>query len=308
MLFYYIIKKRIRLVIALTFSSLLFSIIYIYFIAHPVYISSSKLLTTDEQGSLADIQGLASQFGLNIPFKTEPNFSFSDIYPEIVKSRRLTSILLEKKFNTKKYGQNQTLFKIITNQHRLGKYDLDERFKRASEIIQENINISKARLTSIITLVVGAIEPDLSVDLSNAIINESDKLQRQFKTHQISQKRSFIEERIEDANKELKIAQEELKDFRVRNRQVEFSPTLLLEEERLTTEMDVKKEIFSTLKEQYELARIEEVEENATVQILDSPAAPYERTSPKVYLTLFLSIFIGFGLSVLISYLLDALD
>ena len=72
--------------------------------------------------------------------------------------------------------------------------------------------------------------------------------------------------------------------------------------------MDVKKDIFSTLKEQFELARIEEVEENATVQILDSPVAPYERSSPKVYIILFLSLFIGFGFSIIISYLLDGLD
>ena len=61
--------------------------------------------------------------------------------------------------------------------------------------------------------------------------------------------------------KDLESAQEDLKEFRERNRQVQYSPALLLEEERLTTEMDVKKEIFSTLKQQFELAKIEEVEE-----------------------------------------------
>jgi len=308
MLFLYILKKRIKIIIAITLLSISFAIAYVFFIAHPVYVTTAKLLPTGDDNSLSNIQGLASQFGLSLPFQGGSDLSFSDIYPEIVKSRQLSGIVLEKKFNTRKYGQNQALKNILSRQYSLEKYDVDERFKRASEILQDNIKVSKARLTSIVTLEVGAIEPDFAVDLTNAIINESDKLQRQFKTHQVSDKRSFIQDRIKDVKKDLESAQEDLKEFREKNRQVQYSPALLLEEERLTTEMDVKKEIFSTLKQQFELAKIEEVEEGATVQILDKPVAPYEQSSPKIYLSIFLSVFIGFGCSVIVAYILDGLE
>jgi|TARA_B100000579_G_scaffold85664_1_gene66996 uncharacterized protein involved in exopolysaccharide biosynthesis len=308
MLFLYILKKRIKLIIVITLLSISFAIVYLFFIAQPVYLTTAKLLPTGEDNSLSNIQGLASQFGLALPFQSGSNLSFSDIYPEIVKSRQLTGIVLEKKFNTRKFGQNQLLKNILSRQYRLDKYDVDERFKRSSEILQDNIKVSKARLTSIVTLEVRGLEPEFAVDLANTIISESDKLQREFKTHQISDKRSFIEERIKDVKKDLESAQEDLKEFRERNRQVQYSPALLLEEERLTTEMDVKKEIFSTLKQQFELVKIEEVEEGATVQILDKPVAPYEKSSPKIFLSIFLSIFIGFGLSVVIAYVMDGLE
>ena len=308
MLFLYIIKKRIKLIIVITLLSISFSIVYLFFIAQPVYLTTAKLLPTGEDNSLSNIQGFASQFGLALPFQSGSNLSFSDIYPEIVKSRQLTGIVLEKKFNTRKFGQNQLLKNILSRQYRLDKYDVDERFKRSSDILQDNIKVSKARLTSIVTLEVRGLEPEFAVDLANTIISESDKLQREFKTHQVSDKRSFIEERIKDVKKDLESAQEDLKEFRERNRQVQYSPALLLEEERLKTEMDVKKEIFSTLKQQFELVKIEEVEEGATVQILDKPVAPYEKSSPKIFLSIFLSIFIGFGLSVVIAYVMDGLE
>jgi uncharacterized protein involved in exopolysaccharide biosynthesis len=308
MLFFYILKKRIKLIIAITLLSISFAIAYVFFIAHPTYVTTAKLLPTGEDNSLSNIQGFASQFGMSLPFQGGSALSFSDIYPEVLKSRQLIAIILEKKFNTRKYGQKQSLKNILSRQYRLGKYDVDERFKRASEILQDNIKVSKARLTTIVTLEVGAIEPDFAVDLTNAIINESDKLQRQFKTHQVSDKRSFIEDRIKDVKKDLESAQEDLKEFREKNRQVQYSPALLLEEERLTTEMDVKKEIFSTLKQQFELAKIEEVEEGATVQILDKPVAPYQQSNPKVLLSIFLSIFVGFGLSIVLAYIMDGLD
>ena len=308
MLFLYILKKRIKLIIVITLLSISFAVVYLFFIAQPVYLTTAKLLPTGEDNSLSNIQGLASQFGLALPFQSGSNLSFSDIYPEIVKSRQLTGIVLEKKFNTRKFGQNQLLKNILSRQYRLDKYDVDERFKRSSDILQDNIKVSKARLTSIVTLEVRGLEPEFAVDLANTIISESDKLQREFKTHQISDKRSFIEERIKDVKKDLESAQEDLKEFRERNRQVQYSPALLLEEERLRTEMDVKKEIFSTLKQQFELVKIEEVEEGATVQILDKPVAPYEKSSPKIFLSIFLSIFIGFGLSVVIAYVMDGLE
>ena len=190
---------------------------------------------------------------------------------------------------------------ILTHQNRLEKYGADERFKRAGKILQDDISVSKARLTSIITLEVGAFEPDLSATLATAIITESDKLQRQFKTHQVTEKRSFIEGRIKDGKAELEGAQEELKEFRERNRQVQYSPGLMLEEERFTTETEVQKGIFITLKQQYELAKIEEVEEGTTVQVLDEPVAPYKKSSPKILLSLFLALFIGLGLAIFVS-------
>tara|TARA_B100000965_G_scaffold361113_1_gene342285 strand:- start:644 stop:1570 length:927 start_codon:yes stop_codon:yes gene_type:complete len=308
MLFLYIIKKRIKLILVITLLSISFAISYLFFIAQPVYLTTAKLLPTGEDNSFSNIQGLASQFGLALPFQSGSNLSFSDIYPEIVKSRQLTRIVLEKKFNTRKFGQNQLLKNILSRQYRLDKYDFDERFKRSSEILQNNIKVSKARLTSIVTLEVRGLEPEFAVDLANTIISESDKLQREFKTHQVSDKRSFIEERIKDVKKDLESAQEDLKEFREKNRQVQYSPALLLEEERLTTEMDVKKEIFSTLKQQFELVKIEEVEEGATVQILDKPVAPYEKSSPKIFFSIFLSIFIGFGISVVLAYVMDGLE
>ena len=298
MLIIYILKKRFKLLIGFTLSTTTLAALYVFLLAQPVYIATAKLIPTGDDNSISNIQGLASKFGFALPMQSGSSIAFSDIYPEIVKSRKLTGILLDRKFNTIKYGQNQTLLSILERQKRLEKYGSDERFKRASKILQDNINVSKARLTSIITLEVGAFEPDLSAALATVIISESDKLQRQFKTHQVAEKRSFIESRIKDGKAELEAAQEDLKKFRERNRQVQYSPALMLEEERLATETEAKKGIFITLKEQYELAKIEEVEEGATVQVLDEPIAPYKKSSPKVLLSLFLALFIGLGSAI----------
>jgi len=305
MLILHILKNHVKMLFTFTITTLIIAAVYIFLLVDPVYVATAKIVPTGDDNSTSEFRGIASQFGFSLPFQSGSKITFADIYPEIVKSRRLTSILLQQKYDTKKYGSNQSLLSILSRQHSLEKYSDSQRFKRANHILQEKINISKARLTSIITLEVGAFESEFSAALANSVIEESDKLQRQFKVHQVAEKRSFIEERIKDGQAELESAQEALKEFRERNRQVQYSPALMLEEERLITETEVQKGIFITLKQQYELAKIEEVEEGATVQVLDEPVAPYKKSSPKVLLTLFLALFIGFGSAVVIAFSLE---
>ena len=57
MLFLYIIKKRIKLIIVITLLSISFAIVYLFFIAQPVYLTTAKLLPTGDDNSLSNIQG-----------------------------------------------------------------------------------------------------------------------------------------------------------------------------------------------------------------------------------------------------------
>ena len=66
-----------------------------------------------------------------------------------------------------------------------------------------------------------------------------------------------------------------MKNFKEQNRQIS-SPALELEEERLERNVEVQKGIYLTLKQQLELAKIEEVQKASIVQILDKPNVALE--------------------------------
>ena len=106
-------------------------------------------------------------------------------------------------------------------------------------------------------------------------------------------------------------AEEDLKVFRDRNRRIENSPALLLEQQRLGREVTVLTGVFTTLKQQLETTKIEEVKESNYVVIVDHPNIPLERSKPNkskmVILTGFLGIILGLGL-VLIKDLITKTD
>ena len=69
-------------------------------------------------------------------------------------------------------------------------------------------------------------------------------------------------------------AEEDLRVFMDRNRRIENSPALQLERQRLNREVSVLTGVFTTLKQQLETTKIEEVKESDYVIILDSPEIP----------------------------------
>jgi Uncharacterized protein involved in exopolysaccharide biosynthesis len=104
---------------------------------------------------------------------------------------------------------------------------------------------------------------------------------------------------------ELESAELEFKDFKERNRGYEDSPELFMVFSRLFREVEVKKEVFLTLQQQLELARIEEVKQSPILHILDYAVPPARKSSPNRVLFLVVFVFLGliyFSLSVVYRY------
>ena len=68
----------------------------------------------------------------------------------------------------------------------------------------------------------------------------------------------------------------------------------------------MKQKVFIVLTEQYEHAKIQELRDTPTVEILDIPEPPEKRSFPKrkriVAAAFFLSLFVGIGLAFFFDY------
>ena len=67
-------------------------------------------------------------------------------------------------------------------------------------------------------VIISAKEPALAKNICLAIIEELDLHQRKYNKMQTSEAKNFIESRIFETEKELKNAEEDLKNFRDRNK------------------------------------------------------------------------------------------
>ena len=142
---------------------------------------------------------------------------------------------------------------------------------QAVDAFLSRISVLEDLGSGIYTLRVEASEPELAASINEEIINKLDAHQRQYNKSRTSEARKFIEERINSTESELQIAEEKLKTFRDRNRRIENSPALLLEQQRLDREVAVLTGVYTTLKQQLETTKIEEVKDSEYVLVVDKP-------------------------------------
>ncbi len=301
---FHTLAKRIKIILIVPIILCSLSIIYVQFFASHVYTSTSKIMSSANKSSskLSQAAGLAAQFGLNISSgQSEANWSYS----EILKSRFLAKKVLKRKFSTNKFGQNKTLLQILTFGNDEPEFNLDTLEILGAEALIKKIKVSEDIKTSVFTITTSFSEPKLAQEINSAIIAELDLHQQDYNKSKTSKTKQFIEERIFDVESELKIAEEALRDFTTRNRRIDNSALLLLEQQRLTREVNVLIGVFTSLKQQLENAKIEEVKESNYVVIIDPPEIPLKREKPNKKLIVVLFGILGLGTGAIVAFITD---
>ena len=94
---FFIIADQVKVIIIVPFILCLFTSIYVLFIASPVYMSISKIMSsTGNSGSLNQALGIAAQFGFSLPTgSSETKWAYKDI----IKSRTLAKKIIKGKKN-----------------------------------------------------------------------------------------------------------------------------------------------------------------------------------------------------------------
>ena len=293
------LAKNIRIIIIIPLILCVFQIIYLQYFAMPLYISTSKIISSGGSGgSRASMQGLAAQFGISLG---APQQETKWVYKEILKSRTIARSMLDQKFDTEKFGRQKQLFTILTSGGKSAQYDEYELQIKAIDALMKMIEVNEDKINGIYTIRTLANEPKFAAELNKTLIEQLDSHQKEYNNTRISEARRFVEKRLIATEEELNIAEEALKNFHDQNRRIENSPSLLLEQQRLRREVNVLTSVFTVLKEQLENTKIQEVKESNYVIILDKPEIPIYRTKPKKKQLVIITGFFGIGIGLFFS-------
>jgi uncharacterized protein involved in exopolysaccharide biosynthesis len=298
--------QQLKIIVLVPFITIFISFTYVKFIQEPLYVSTVKvLLPQSRAGGLGGLSGLASQFGVNVPSGVQADLSSPSLFPELLKSRKFAEKILEKKFYTEKYNKELPLLAILTSGLSQPDYGKDTLITKVMGTLNEVIKFDQELSFSIIK--VTTFEPVFAKELAEVVLTELEALNRYFKSQSVNEKTSFIQQRIESVREELRLSEKYFKEFKEQNRQL-FSPALQLEQDRLSRDVDVQKGIYLTLKQQLELAKIEEVQETSIVQVLDEPQAPLNPSNKKIKNAILLSAVLGLGIGIILGFIRSYLD
>jgi hypothetical protein len=165
----------------------------------------------------------------------------------------------------------------------------------------EMLEFDKDLAGSFSVIKVTANEPIFAKELAEVALAELEALNRFYKNQTINEKTIFISNRIASVENDLEASEKALKEFNERNRQIS-SPALQLEQGRLARDVEIQKGIYLTLRQQYELVKIEEVQETSIVQVLDHPQVPLGPINKNLKLSVLLSIVFGMAFGVIFGF------
>ncbi|MHB2155242.1 GNVR domain-containing protein [Calditrichota bacterium GD2] len=293
MIFKIIYNKR-KLIFIITTTVFIMGFIYAFFIATPLYKSTTTLYPVmEEQNSTSKLQIFAAQFGfMGLSVANDYNI------PDVVQSRKIRESILKRKWILKN-GKEIDLYKFWGFNSENKKLNKEKALKKLNKAITVFSNDD----TGLITISALTEDPRLSADIVNFIAEE---VSRYIQTQRINERKkysSFIEKQVNEVKKKLIKAENKLEEFIDKNRIISKNPKIKFKYEKLKREIEIQKEIYISLEKQKELAKLEEKKKDPVIRILDIGEIPANKFKPKRLMILITSLLIGIIIGILSSFI-----
>lgn len=150
--------------------------------------------------------------------------------------------------------------------------DEEKKIEHAATVLFHSLSYSEDRATKLhhISLKIEK-DNDLAVDIMNNIYESIVLYSNEIVNKKASEKKEFISNRLHEVKKELEGFEEDLLSFIEENKDINFSPSLTLQKERLQKNITLYNQLYFTLSDQLELAKINEQDNTSPFFLLDAP-------------------------------------
>jgi len=290
-----------------------------FLIKTPTYESTITFYTnyqSDETQSLfslfpSSIAGLASD---QLRFSVKDYMSSEKVLHDVVSSK---FIIKTREGNKEEYLKNEwgknydKVFSpnplgLLSGINRALMYNPDatdeaKKIEKAKKRLKRSMTFSEDRRTMLNTIVVevdndGFLAQQIAENIYNSIIKYSNEVQNL----KGLEKSKFISSRLDSVKIDLVFSEEKMISFLEKNVSLS-SPSLVLERDRLQKSIDLNNQLFFSLSDQLEIARIEESDNTSSIYKLDSPEISIKQSGLSLVRGGFYSVVFG----MIFFFLLD---
>ena len=241
----------------------------------------------------AGLSGMASQ--LAVGTGKDPSISPA-FYEQLLDSRELLTRIVESRFpDPRAPGDSATLVEIF----RIRSQDPNLAVETAVRTLRRAMRVSVNLQTGLVTLQTDARWQGLSAEIANRAVRFVSAFNKEQRYTRARAKREFLEGRVREAQTELRATEDSLQSLYERNRLWESSPALVVEERRRRRQVETTNALYLSLRQQYETARIDEVNDTPVITVVDRAVPPTRRQWPQRKLILLTAAFLGVTLGLI---------
>ena len=316
-----IIKNNKTFIVKVSLIAGIIGLIYALY-ATPYYRSTTSMypaLDAEKSGGIlgGSIKGLAESYGL-MGLGSAPTFNI----PDIVLSRRIKKNIILSKWKSRAFPDSTNLIKFweIDKPDRFSPYIILDLFRfflpkqkeyststdklhleNAIEKLQRQISVNEEQ-SGLIVVSVLMEDPFLSANITNYIADYVKDFISLEQEKEAIKKKEFIFSQMQSAKIDLSESEFKLTNFLKQNPLALGNPDLQLQQGRLIREIEENQAVYITLRQQYEIAKIEAEEDKLFINILDEGDVAVRKSKPKRSLIVLSSISLGIMFSLLIVF------
>lgn len=266
----------------------------------PEYLARSEFMPESTEPSIGQLGGLASQLGLGAGLVGGQDESV-DFYARLAVSRALLEEVATETFTFPvEHGGSDTLSGTIPDLLEIEGETPEERLRIATDILQGRVQAEVDRNAGMVLLSTTVRWPALAERLNRAILDAVHRFNLESRQSSGAAERGFAEEQLEEARTDLREAENELRRFLETNVRYQGVPELRFEHSRLERRVMLLQDLYTSLAQSLQRARLDEVRSTPTITIVSPPENSARKATSRVRTAI-----LGFllGLAAVIAYL-----
>lgn len=261
-----------------------------------VYVASASFTSQSGESGPSGLATLAGQMGIQIPTGNE---SVSpDFYLSLLRSR---VVLLPVARDTIQVPELGGARKTVLDLLEIPAGSSQRREELGVAQLQRSIGAAVSKSTGVISFTVTTRWRSVSLAIAQDVLDAVNDYNERTRQGQASAERKFIEGRLNLATQELRDAENRLTGFLKTNRTYSNAPDLAISKERLSRDLELRQEVFKTLTQAYEEARIREVRDTPVITVFEAPFAPSLPKPRGLLIGTILGLILGALIGVLLS-------
>lgn len=233
-----------------------------------VFVSSATFIPQGSEGTSAGF-ALASQLGIRVP--TISGAWGLPIYIELLHSRVLQEPIV---FDTVVVAERGGARIAFVDLLEVAAPTPAKRATLAVRALDRLVSTTEDKKLGAVKLNVTTPWPSVSLAVTERLLRRMIEFTLETRKSQAKAERQFVETLAGEAERALRRAEDGLQEFLQRNRAFATSPQLQFEHDRLGREVALRQQVYTTLLQSREEARIREVRDTPVITMLANPQLP----------------------------------
>jgi len=268
------------------------------------YTSQASFMPQSSDVDASQLSGLAASLGFSFPggqAGESPEF-----YVALLSSRDIRDGVIEHSYVLPGRDGEEPRTGTLIDFYNVKGDTRDAQLLQARKRLEKDLRARVRTEAGLVELSATARQPEVAQQIGQRVIGLMNDFNLRTRQSQARDEREFVEKRLEQARTELLSSEDSMVAFLQKNRRgYETSPELQFEHGRLERRVTVRQQVYGTLTEGYERARIDEVRNTPVITVVDAPHVPPRADSRGVVLKVLLALLSGLVIALAVAAVRD---